>query len=178
MKRPAGITLGQVFALGGVGLAALLALLFLVVLERSRSSSLRAGERLRGEAAREIEARVGDFLGQASEAVAVFEAALQHGLFDAGDPLELEAALYRGLLGGPDLAELTLTYGRLAGHDPGGRARIEPGGRGQVSVYRAADRGAGIATRWTRVGADGRVEAELRDRSAAIGTTQRVLAYL
>ncbi len=134
-------TLGQVFALSLVGLVAMLALLFVIVLRASSETIEESSERLRDQAAREVGSRVVLFLAGAPERVRQFQAEISNGLVDARDPASLEAALFALLLTDPNLGELSLTYGVEKGFDPDGQILLDDMPRGEFSVSREASEG-------------------------------------
>ncbi|MBA3960418.1 MAG: hypothetical protein H0X40_00755 [Chthoniobacterales bacterium] len=131
-------TLGQVFALSLLGLAAVLALLFFAVFHLSLETTIASSERIRDGASREISERVAGFLAKAPAAAAQFQEETDRGLVNAGDPLAVESALFVLLLSTPDISEATFTYGKQMGFDQNGLLQLAPAPRGQVSVVRAS----------------------------------------
>jgi adenylate cyclase len=129
-------TLGQVFALSLAGLVAMLALLFGIVLRASSETIEESSERLRDQAAREVENRVTNFLAGAPERVRQFQAEISNGLVEARDPASLEAAFFAQLLSDPNLGELSLTYGEEKGFEPDGQIILDDTPRGEMSVSR------------------------------------------
>ena len=87
-------TLGQVFGLSLLGLAAILALLFYIVFQLSRETIIESSERIRDGASREISERVTSFLSKAPDTAEQFQLELNRGLVDARDPLAVEPALF------------------------------------------------------------------------------------
>ena len=149
MKAAMKLTLGQVFGLSLLGLAAMLAALFYFVFDSSRAATIESSERLRDQASREIAGRITAFLAQAPETVAQFQREVSSGLVEARDPRSVEQALFRLLLANPNLGEVTLTYAERTGYDADGNAQLAATPRGQITAARsiAAD-GAGQV--WTR----------------------------
>lgn len=133
-------TLGQVFVLSLLGLMATLALLFVVVLRASSETIEESSQRLRDQAAREVEGRVTMFLAEAPARVRQFQAEVTAGLVDARDPSSLEATLFALLLSNPNLGELSLTYAVEKGFDSDGVTILEERPRGELSVSRETTR--------------------------------------
>jgi adenylate cyclase len=129
-------TLGQIFGLSLLGLAAVLAVLFYIVFHGSRETIMESSDRIRDGASREISERVTSFLSKAPDTLRHFQHELNHGLVDARDPLAVEPALFGLLLSNSDIGELTFTYGEQIGFDEKGGLHLAPTGRGQVSVVR------------------------------------------
>jgi adenylate cyclase len=75
-------TLGQVFALSLLGLAATLGLLFAIVLNESYATIIESSERIRDQASSEISERVTTFLSKAPDTVAAFQRQIKLGLID------------------------------------------------------------------------------------------------
>jgi adenylate cyclase len=136
------LTLGQAFALMMIGLALLLAVLFAVFLEGSRRSIIQAADSLRTAVGRRIEDRVKAHIAPAEQALRGLERQIRSGAVDPDESRSLETALFSQVLNTPDLAELTLTRARRGGFADDGTILLEPGGRGQVSVYRVLEGGA------------------------------------
>jgi adenylate cyclase len=130
-------TLGQVFGLSLLGLAAVLASLFYLVFQLSRETLIESSERIRDEASREIGERVTSFLTKAPDAVEQFQQEVDQGLVDARDPQAVEPALLALLLSARDITEITLTYGKKTGFAEDGALQLAATPRGQVSVVRA-----------------------------------------
>jgi adenylate cyclase len=130
-------TLGQVFGLSLLGLAAALGLLFYLVFQLSRETLIESSERIRDEASREIGERVTSFLAKAPDAVEQFQQEVDQGLVDARDPQAVEPALLALLLSARDITEITLTYGKEIGFAEDGALQLAATPRGQVSVVRA-----------------------------------------
>ena len=130
-------TLGQVFGLSLLGLAAVLTLLFYTVFQLSRETIIESSERIRDGASREIGERVTSFLAKAPATVEQFQQEVDRGLVDARDPLAVEPALFALLLSTRDVAEMTFTYGNKIGFDEHGVLQLAATPRGQVSVVRA-----------------------------------------
>jgi adenylate cyclase len=130
-------TLGQVFGLSLLALAAALALLFYMVFKLSRESMIETSERIRNGASRVIGERVTSFLAKAPAAVGQFQQQVNRGLVEPRDPLAIESALFALLLSADDLAEITLTYGNKIGFDEDGAVQLAAIPRGQVSVVQA-----------------------------------------
>jgi len=129
-------TLGQVFAISLLGLTALLALLFYIVYDGSRSTLMESSERFRDNASREIGDRVTSFLAEAPNTVEQFQRELTRGLVDVRQPEAIEPALFSLLLSNRNLGELTLTYGEPVGYDEEGAIRLAETQRGQWTVVR------------------------------------------
>jgi adenylate cyclase len=130
-------TLGQVFGLSLLGLAAVLALLFYLVFQLSRETLIESSERIRDGASREIGERVTSFLAKAPDAVEQFQREIDQGLVDARDLQAVEPALFALLLSARDITEITLTYGRKTGFDEEGALQLAATPRGQVCAERA-----------------------------------------
>ena len=142
-------TLGQVFGLSLLGLAAVLALLFYLVFQLSRETLIESSERIRDGASREIGERVTSFLATAPDAVEQFQQEIDQGLVDARDPYATEPALLTLLLSAGDITEITLTYGKKIGFAEDGALQLAATPRGQVSVVRGlSDKGE--ARFWSR----------------------------
>ena len=129
-------TLGQIFGLSLLGLAAVLAVLFYIVFHGSRQTIMESSNRIRDGASREISERVTDFLSKAPETLRQFQRELNRGLLDARDPLAVEPALFGLLLANSDIGELTFTYGEQIGFDESGALQLAATPRGQLSVVR------------------------------------------
>jgi adenylate cyclase len=130
-------TLGQVFGLSLLGLAAVLALLFYLVFQLSRETLIESSERIRDGASREIGERVTSFLARAPDAVEQFQREIDQGLVDARDLQAVEPALFALLLSARDITEITLTYGRKMGFDEEGALQLAATPRGQICAERA-----------------------------------------
>ncbi|MEO8354064.1 MAG: adenylate/guanylate cyclase domain-containing protein, partial [Chthoniobacteraceae bacterium] len=139
-------TLAQVFTLSLVGLAVALSVLFYVVFDASRATTIESSERIRDSASAEIGKRVTNFLQKAPDTVQAFQLALDRGLIDAGDPRAIERALFSLLLANPDMGELNLTYAHQTGFAENGAIELAETPRGQVTVWRAMD--ANGETQW------------------------------
>ena len=158
-------TLGQVFGLSLLGLAAVLALLFYVVFDGSRETIIESSERIRDGASREISERVASFLSKAPRAVQQFQRELNRGLLDPHDPLAIERALFALLLSDQDIDEFTFTYGEKISFAEDGALQLAAAPRGQLSVLRG--RGAKGEDRfWSRY---------IHQESAAFVTDRREL---
>ncbi len=159
-------TLGQAFLLTLLGLAALLAALFVLLQRGSRDSILASAEELSDAEADLIAERVSDYLGRAQEAADHIENQLRYGSLRAADPLSVEEHLYAEALNDPNLAELALTGAVRTGFDADGEAVLAAEGRWQVSVYRtSAEPASPIHTRTTFPGGSRFVD-EMRERPA------------
>jgi len=130
------LTLGQVFGLSFLGLILLLGFLFYLVLDGSWQSILQSSERSRSEASREIADRVMVYLSQAEQVLKQIEDQISHNTMNPHDTPSLESGLFSILLSNKNVAELTLTYGKMLGYDPEGKIRLTENGRGQLSVFR------------------------------------------
>jgi adenylate cyclase len=142
-------TLGQVFGLSLLGLAAVLGLLFYLLFHLSRETAIESSERIRDGASREIGERVTSFLSKAPDAVDHFQEEVDLGLLNVRDPISVEHALFALLLSTTDIAEMTFTYGTKIGFDDSGAIELAPSPRGQVSVVRTA--GAKGDQLWSRL---------------------------
>ena len=131
-------TLNQVFGLSLVGLVVILALLFFIVFDGSRTTIVESSENIRDIASREIEGRVGRFLNEAPEIEFLFQRELAHGLLDARNPSAVEPALAALLLSDLNVGEVTLTSGRKTGFDENGDIQLANEPREQWSVFRSA----------------------------------------
>ena len=130
-------TLNHVFGLSLLGLVAILALLFVVVFDGSRTTIVESSENIRNIASQEISERVTRFLGEAPEIVAQFQRGLAHGLIDPPNPASIEPALSALLLSDPNVEEVTFTSGRKTGIDEKGYAQLAKAPREQWSVFRS-----------------------------------------
>ena len=162
-------TLGRVFALGGVGLAGLLALLFWVVLSRSRESTLTAAAHLREQRAAAIASGLQQSLARAERPLDELARALEHGLVRADDADGLEAFLYRSLLAESDLVELSFTHARRLGFDADGAPQLAPEGRAQCAVERGMQPGAPLSSTRIQVDAQGGATRRVRRRAGGQG---------
>jgi adenylate cyclase len=133
-------TLGQVFTLSLLALAAALGVLFYIIFHATGAAVVESSEQLRDRASREISGRVMAFLAKAPNAVRQIQLTLNRGLVDCRDAHALEAALFAPLLADPDIGEMTFTYGRRTGFDANGAIQLEAAGRGQLSVVRTPDK--------------------------------------
>jgi len=142
-------TLNQVFGLSLLGLVAILALLFTIVFDGSRTTVIESSKNIRDVASREIDDRVTRFLNKAPEIEFQFQRDLAHGLLDARDPSAIEPALTTLLLSDPNVGEVTLTSGRMTGFDDLGYIQLAKEPRDQWSVFRSENTGGG-ARIWSR----------------------------
>jgi adenylate cyclase len=134
MRRPA-ITLGQVFALTLLGLVILLGLLFYLLLDGSRSSILKASEKLRLEVGQRVRTKVVNFRDQAEGVVDSVEQQFTHGLVRVDDRDGLESALYAQVLNHPDIGDVSFTHADEIGRDATA-LKFAPTNRWEISVYR------------------------------------------
>jgi adenylate cyclase len=141
-----GIRLGRFYLAAVVGLAALLAALFSVVLDASRRAVARTADELRRAAVDKVAAQLDATFGQAAAAIDDLEAQLHHGLVDPTRADALEAALFAELLRQPQLAEVAMTFAVKTGYAAAGAILLAPEGRGQIAVGR--DRDGKISTRF------------------------------
>jgi len=132
-------TLGQVFALSLLGLAATLGLLFAIVLNESRATIIESSERIRDQASSEISERVMTFLSKAPDTVAAFQRQIKLGLIDPSDAKAVESALFALLLAESDIGEITLTHGEQTGFNEDGAIQLAATPRWQLSVVRSTD---------------------------------------
>src|ERR1700704_2397192 len=130
-------TLGQVLLLSLLGLAAMLGLLFAIVLNETGETIVASSERLREQASREISERITSFLSTAPDAVAAFQRQIQLGLVDLNDPKAVESTLFMSLLAENDVGEITLTRAEQTGFDQDGAIQLAATPRWQLSVARS-----------------------------------------
>jgi len=132
-------TLGRIFGLSIIGLAAVLGLLFYVVFDESQQTIMESSDRIRDQASNEISERVASFLSKAPEAVRQFQLELNRGLVDGRDLLAIESAQFGLLLSNRDISEVTFTYAVQTGFDANGNIQLAASPRGQISVMRGTD---------------------------------------
>src|SRR6185503_8020512 len=104
-----GLTLGRALVLGLSTLTLVGAALFAVLLARWGESLLSTSERLRDAAGLRAAGVVAGTLGNAESALHALTAQVGSGAVRAGDPADVERALFALLLGNDDLEEATLT---------------------------------------------------------------------
>jgi adenylate cyclase len=169
MNRLRRLTLVQLFVLTTLAIALAVGITFSVFLESSRRSVVRRSDQLRDEAARQIGARLSAELNVARTVLDDVEGAMRFGALSADDPIAVETRLFSELLAHPTLSDVTLTHASLLGHEPSGDARLAPGDRWQISVFRAsADPKSEIITRRVSAEAD-RFVAYTRRRPRGAG---------
>ncbi len=158
-------TLAQFFfAATALAVAVLGALLF-GFLASSHRAIMESSEHLRAAAAERVEASVQASLGEASDLLDAIERDITHGSMGTDDPLRVEARLFSAVENAPHIADVTLTRAVSLGFDPKGAMQLDPGGRWQVSVFRASTRPSSpIFTRIVREDGDHFV-AQRRDRA-------------
>jgi adenylate cyclase len=131
------LTLGQVFVLSFLGLAASLGLLLAIVLNETRASILASSERVRDQASQEIGERVTRFLAAAPDAVAALQEQIKLRLVDANDPKAVETALFSLLLAKKHIGEISFTRADQTGFDETGAVQLAARPRWQISVVRS-----------------------------------------
>jgi adenylate cyclase len=143
------LRLTQLFALTFGAVAAIVGLLFALLLISARSAVVARSEGLREDAASRIDARITRDLGEAGEVVADVERAVRAGAVDTRTADACEAPLFALLLDHPDVADVSLTHPD----------------RWQVSVFRGtAANGGPLLTRVVHREGD-RFVADLRTRA-------------
>jgi adenylate cyclase len=148
--RTARLTLAQWFVLTTLALAVLVGVTFTVLLKWSRNAVLAQSEQLRDAQARSVDEKLSDELKVGASAIDDVVRAARFGLMKMDDPESVEARLFSELLDHPTLSDLTLTHATRLGYDDHGEARLAPGDRWQITVYRrSADPGSAILTRKT-----------------------------
>ncbi len=150
-------------------LTALLALLFAVVFEASRSALTESSERSRDAASREIAQRISRYLALAPMAASSFQQQIRCGVVDPRQPAAVESGLFALLLADARIGELTFTYAEQVGFDENGSIRLQPEPRGQVTVVRSVD-GPADGLCWSRRvhQEDGKFAAERRALISAV----------
>jgi adenylate cyclase len=146
MRTPR-LTFGQFVGVTFCGVAGVLALLLSVFYAGTRSTILLASRDLMRQASRRVTERLDDHLAEAERLVATIETQAALGLVTEDS---VESVLLGGLGGHPDVADVSLTYGRAVGtydrdeppHDAGD-LRLAADGAGQVSIARATAREGG-----------------------------------
>jgi adenylate cyclase len=169
MPPQPGIKFSHFFALTVGGLLALLGVLFYLVLDSSQDAVTTSAKQLRTAATDKAFRLVDDHLSRAEQAMHRFERQLRLGVVDRERIPSVETNLFSEMQNHPELAELTLTYGRMIDYSPRGDGQghdegdvlLEPAGRGQVSVQRMP--GDRLVTRHVHQ-EDGRWVADVRDR--------------
>ena len=138
MSRRWNPTFGQLFLFTLAGLAILLGVLFWVVLANSRQTLTQSAQRQREEAAAaSIGGDVINFLDGGLSALQVIQREVAHQSIAIRDDEALEKTLYNELLNRSEISEVTVTHAQLLGYTPAGDAKLAPGGRWQLSVYRS-----------------------------------------
>ena len=130
-------TLGQVFGLSLLGLAAVLALLFYLVFQLSRETLSESSERIRDGASREIGERSPSFWRPRPTR---WNSSNRRSIADWSTRVILRRSSRRCsslLLSTGDIAEITFTYGKKIGFAEDGALQLAVTPRGQVSVVRA-----------------------------------------
>lgn len=156
-------TFGQLFLMTLAGLALLLGVLFYIVLSNSRRSIMESGRRQREEAADRISGDVSRFLDVGLNSLQDLEREIQRGSVSVMDADALEKSLYNEIVNHDALSEITFTHADMLGFAPDGSARLAPGDRWQLSVFRARD-GKRLITRRIHPGPGGFV-ADRRERA-------------
>ena len=148
-----GIFLGTL-----LGITALVAGLFFVLLAASRRSMLESAQIERESAAVRVEASVRAELSRTERAVQNIERAIHHGVGDMSSGRSIEPLLFTELLQAPELRQIELTRTRPLVAGPDGRAPW------QISVYRPSPGpGSPIFTQLVELDA-GNFVRELRSR--------------
>lgn len=129
-------TLTQVLTGCFLGLILLLVVLFYEVLQRSGESILQAADRNREESSSQIARQVSQYLSQAELTLNSFENWTKTAKAKARDSESIRTALYFLLLANRRLTELTFIYGDESGFNADGTVRLNPSGRGQLTVFR------------------------------------------
>src|SRR6266852_1881777 len=142
-------TLGQVFLLSILGLAAALGLLFAIVLNETRETLIASSEHIREQASHEISERLVGFLSTAPDVATAFQRQIRLRLVDLNDPKAVESALFVMLLAGKDVGEITLTRAEETGFDRDGAIQLSATPRWQLSVFRARDKNQEVQL-WSR----------------------------
>ncbi len=165
-RRPRRFTLTHAFLLSTGGTAVVVALLLYGFVAASKRSILDAADALRKAAARRVEQLVAQDLGSAERTIAHFERQVRLAVVDVDDPVSLERTLFVALVEEDPLSDVTFTRAEEVGYDAAGDARLAPGHRWELSVYRASatDPSSGIASRRI-AGNDGTWKVERRDRA-------------
>ncbi|HEY1536502.1 MAG TPA: hypothetical protein VGF76_20920, partial [Polyangiaceae bacterium] len=135
------MTLAQTFGLAALAIALIVSVSFWFFLEDSRASILAYSERLRLNAAQQVELRVAQALGTAQDALSNVVRGVRSGAVRPDDLNSLEATLFSELQNSPRLAEVTFTRANVLGYDDQGDARLEAQGRFQMSAFRREDGG-------------------------------------
>ncbi len=169
MSYRLGITFRQLFLVSLFVLAALLGTLFYVVYHQSRQSVTESAQRQREEIARRQGDVVVSYLGRAQATLENIERSLGAGLATTADQDSLEALLFSEVLNNTGISEAAFTHASSLGDIAGGKMRLAPGDRWQLTVYRsnAPDGAVQIVTRRVRATAQGDFAADLRLRPAA-----------
>jgi adenylate cyclase len=137
MTRRWNPTFGQLFLFTLAGLAILLGALFWVVLANSRRTLIQSAQRQREDAAERIGNDVIGFLDGGLDALVDIEREAAHQTLLIRDDAALEKTLYNELMNRPDISEITITHAQMLGYDPAGEAKLAPGDRWQISVFRS-----------------------------------------
>ena len=161
MLRP---TIGQFFAAAALAVVAVVVTAFVLFVNTSHASILKAAERQQDAAAHRVEARVVGELGRAARALDDVEHAIRTGAVVVDDPASLEGNLFTRVSWDTHLEEIAFTRATLVRYQPNGEAELAPAGRWQLSVSRTS-KGA-IVTRSTRPsGEAGPYEVAVRERA-------------
>jgi adenylate cyclase len=163
--RTARLTLAQWFVLTTLALAALVGVTFSVLIESSRKAVLAQSDQLRDAQALSVGTRLSAELRVGAEAIEDVARAARLGLMKIDKPESVEARLFSELLEHERLSDLTLTHATRLGYDDHGEAKLAPGDRWQITVYRrSAEPGSAILTRQTVAEGDHFVDL-VRDRA-------------
>ena len=156
MARPrtARLTLVRLFLGATLVIAVSTGTIFWAFLRASERSIVERSDALRDAEARRVGARLAADLGVATGALEAIERALSTGTLRGDAPDSVEARLFSELVDHPTLSDVTLTGADSVGFDPNGDVRLAPGGRWQISVFRASSGpGSEVVTR--RIGPQG-----------------------
>jgi len=166
MSRRWNPTFGQLFLFTLAGLAVLLGVLFWLVLANSRRTLIQSAQRQREDAAERIGNDVISFLDGGLDALVDIEREAAHQTVIIRDDAALEKTLYNELMNRSDISEITITHAQMLGYDSAGEAKLAPGDRWQLSVFRSvgADGSPRVITRRVLPGSGGYV-ASLRSRN-------------
>jgi adenylate cyclase len=132
------ITLAHLFSFSLLGLIALLALLFYLLLHALQASIIQSSYRLRATASREFAEKVTTYLNQLQQVEDGFQAEISHEVFHPKDPISLETVLFTSILTNRNLSEVSFTYGEKIGYDAEGNILLAPAGRGEMSLFRTS----------------------------------------
>jgi len=148
VRRPPRLTLVRLFLGATLVVTVCTGATFWAFLRSSQRSIVDRSDALRDAEARRIGARLAADLGIATGSLEAIERALYTGALRGDTPDSVEAWLFSELLDHPTLSDITLTRADGLGFEADGRVRVAPGGRWQISVFRASsDPGSEVVTR-------------------------------